>query len=573
MINLARLAAVLALCCAPLAWSAPLPPGTDTNLIGEAEAAMAAGDDRAAEGLLARLPAGSLDAMQLARVQIVRAEIGLHRQQPDVALRALPPTSAHIPSLSPRMEQLRAQAYFMLGDVVSAVRTLVARERGLSAAHAITQNREQIWNGLVSTPLPASAATRAANEDPMTRGWLELARVLQQGASASAIAAWQQAHPGHPGQAKTALISAGTSPALAASAAGTTTVLPTSIAGGYALLLPISGDLAKAGQALRDGFISAWYELPEPRLPLRVYDSGKDAAQAVAAYQSAQRDGAGFIIGPLTKDGVVAVAAQAVGLPWLTLNYVDGLIPGATQFGLAPEDEARAAALDAIANGRRQALTLAPSNPWGERALAAFNIAFLEQGGSVLQSTRYAPGTQDFGTPLRGLLALDASQQRHLALERILGVQAEFEARPRDDAELLFAPLTATEARALAPQLDFFHARDLASYTISAAHSGRVDRQLDGLRLCDMPWVLDDSGTWSAQRARARDLFPESMRDQPRLFALGGDALRLTRARDALARGQDVDGATGRLALLPGNRVVRNLSCRPILDGRPQAAP
>jgi uncharacterized protein len=285
------------------------------------------------------------------------------------------------------------------------------------------------------------------------------------------------------------------------------------------------------------------------------------------------QDGAGFIVGPLTKEGVVGAASQATGIPWLTLNYVDGLIPGAMQFGLAPEDEARAAALDAVAAGRLQALTLAPSNPWGERAIAAFNVAFVEQGGMILQSARYTPGAQDFGRPLRELLKLDASAQRHSAVERALGEKAEFEPRPRDDAELLFVPLGANEARQFAPQLDFFRARDLASYTVSAAHSGRVDRQLDGLRLCDMPWVLDGAGEWDAQRKRARDLFPEAMRDQARLFALGADALRLIRARDSVAGGRELDGATGKLGLAPGNRIVRGLSCQAITDGRPSATP
>lgn len=549
------------------------------GLIGEAEAAIAAGDDRNAEIFLARLPAGTLDAMQLARIQIVRAEIGLKRRQPDAALRALPPSSQHIPALSPRIEQLRAQAQFMAGDAISAVRTLVAREKRLSSANAINDNREQIWNGLVATPLTAGAVASQADE-PMTRGWLELARVLQQGASATAIANWQQRNPSHPGNAKTALIKAGdrlpqASTAAAAGVAGAVYAepMPTSLAGGYALLLPVSGNLAAAGRAVRDGFISAWFDLPEPRRPLRVYDTGNESVQALGAYQRAVQDGAGFIIGPLTKEGVVAVASQATGIAWLTLNYVDGLIPGAMQFGLAPEDEARAAALDAIATGRRQALTLVPSNAWGERAVAAFNIAFVEQGGTVLQSARYTPGAQDFGKPLRELLKLDSSAQRHSAMERVLGEKAEFEPRPRDDAELLFVPLGTSEARQFAPQLDFFRARDLASYTISAAHSGRVDRQLDGLRLCDMPWVLDGAGEWDAQRKRARDLFPEAMRDQPRLFALGSDALRLGRARDSVAGGRTLDGATGSLGLAPGNRIVRSLSCRPIADGRPLATP
>lgn len=583
--TLARLVATLMLASATLVWSAPPSITTAASgmaLIGEAEAAIAAGNDRSAETLLSRVPSGSLDAMQLARMQIVRAEIGLKRRQPDVALRALPPTSQHVPALSPRMELLRAQAQFMAGDATGAVRTLVARERSLTSPTLITDNREQIWNGLVSTPLTSGALQPRATDDPMTRGWLDLARVLQQGASADAVAGWQQRHPGHPGNTKTALIKS-TPRASSANAispgSGFVTGgfdsagAPSSLAGGYALLLPISGSLAGAGRAVRDGFISAWFEMPEPRRPLRVYDTGNESAQAAAAYQQALRDGAGQVIGPLTKDGVVAISAQASNLPWLTLNYVDGLIPGAIQFGLAPEDEARAAAADAIASGRRQALALAPANPWGERAIAAFNVHFVEQGGTVLQSTRYTPGTQDFGKPLRDLLKLDSSAQRHSALERVLGESAEFEPHPRDDAELIFVPLSANEARAFAPQLDFFRARDLASYTISAAHSGRVDRQLDGLRLCDMPWVLDGAGPWAAQRDRARDLFPEAMRDQPRLFALGADALRLIQARDALNAGRELDGATGRLSLAPGNRITRGLACRQIADGRPSSTP
>jgi outer membrane PBP1 activator LpoA protein len=207
--KLPRLAAALLLSCASLAWSAPPYQGPPTaGLIGEAEAAIAAGDDQAAEGLLTRIPSGGLDAMQVARIQLVRAEIGMRRRQPGTVLRSLPPPSAQVVMLAPRMEQLRGAAYFLSGDVVSAVRTLVARERLLSSAGAIADNREQIWNGLVSTPFPASAFAGVAAEEPMTRGWLDLARVLQQGPSSAAIAEWSQRNPGHPGTAKAALVKA-----------------------------------------------------------------------------------------------------------------------------------------------------------------------------------------------------------------------------------------------------------------------------------------------------------------------------------------------------------------------------
>lgn len=574
--KLPRLAALLLLSCATLAWSAPPflgPPAA--GLIGEAEAAIASGDDKAAEGMLSRIPTGSLDAMQLARMQLVRAEIGMLRRQPGTVLRSLPPPSAQVGVLSPRMEQLRAAAYFMSGDVVAGVRTLVARERLLSSANALTDNREQIWNGLVGTPFPSSAIAGIAAEDPMTRGWLDLARVLQQGPSSEAITAWSQRNPGHPGAAKAALVKASDSRVAAADgSAGPSSTTPAlqSLSGGYALLLPVSGNLASAGRAVRDGFIAAWFASPEPRAPLRVYDTGNEASQAATAYQNAMRDGAGSVIGPLTKEGVAAISALSGTHPWLTLNYVDGPIGGAMQFGLAPEDEARAVAADAILAGRLTALALVPNTPWGERSLDAFRKSFEEQGGTLLQTSHYPNGMRDFGRPLRELLKLDNSAQRHAALDRVLGEQTGFEPRPRDDAALLFAPLRATEARLLVPQLDFFRARDLPAYTVSAAHTGLVDRQIDGLRLCDMPWVLEDRGPWAEERERLRNLFPEALRDQPRLFALGTDAFRIARTRNAFAGGAEMDAASGRLTLGPDNRISRALACRPIVDGRPAAS-
>lgn len=583
--TLARLLLFFLLALPGLCASAP-PPAPLATLIADAENAVLAGDDRTAESMLSRIPGGSLDALQLARVQIVRAEIGLRRAQPDTALRALPARSTHVPTLAPRMELLRGRAQFMAGDPVAAVRTLVARERALHQARDIADNQDQIWNGLIAAPLSSSALASIEGEDPVTRGWLELARVLQQGPTPTAVAGWSQRHPGHPGAGKAALVqSSGISVARTPMPAGSSVssmgvpttsatlsapVPPLTLNGGYALLLPTSGALSAAGRAVREGFISAWFDLPEPRPAIRVYDPGSNATQAIAAYQSALREGAGFLIGPLTKEAVSAIASQGVSLPWLTLNYVDGTAGSAIQFGLAPEDEARAAASHAIARGHRNALALAPANDWGERAVAAFSAHFTEQGGRLLQSTRYPAGTQDFSKPLRELLKLSDSAQRHQLLTATLGVPSEFEPRPREDAEVLFVPLRASEARSLLPQMKFFRAQKLATYTLSAAHTGSLDARLDGVWVCDMPWVLDAVGPWARAREAASQRFPEVLREQPRLFALGVDALQLVRglSRGEVGDGRELSGASGRLGLQPDNRIQRGLECLAVRDGR-----
>ncbi|MGQ0620997.1 MAG: penicillin-binding protein activator [Panacagrimonas sp.] len=556
-------------------------------VVTAAEQAIERGDNRTAESLISRIPAGSLHDPQLARVQILRAEIGLQRKSPQVVIRALPPDSSHVPLFAPRMEQLRARAQFALGDPVAAVRSLVMRERYLSTAGAIAENHELIWNGLVVTPIPRSAVTLIPAQDPMTRGWLDLGVVLLQGPTDAALGAWSQRHPAHPGSAKLPLIRTRTiqvaatvpakppqaAPAIAPVVAAPTMTTRAISTGGYALLLPIGGPLGSGGRALREGFISAWFELPEPRPTLRVYDTGSEVSGAVVALDAARREGAEFFVGPLTREAVYALARQPRGdRPWLTLNYLEAPVEGTLQFGLAPEDEARAAAQDAATAGRRRALVLAPENDWGTRVQAAYERGMTANGGEILQTLRYKPGTQDFSDPLKDLMNLDQSNQRHRAINAALGGDSEFEPRPRGDAEVLFAPARNAEMQLLLPQLEFFRARRLPTYAIASAYAGgtRNTDQLEGLRVCDMPWMIAASGSWADARTKAQDQFPEAMRDQPRLFALGADALRLAQAmqRGELDGARPIDGATGRLRLEAGGRIARDLSCASFRDGR-----
>ena len=577
-----RLLPLLLLCAAiarPL-WAAPAPE----PLVAGAEAAMVQNDDRRAETLLSQIPAGSLDAVQLARVQLVRAEIGVQRQSPEIVLRALPASSQHVPAFAPRIELLRARALFALGDPVGAVRSLVQRERFLIDPAQVADNRDQIWNGLIATPIPISAMPLIPAQDPVSRGWLDLGLVLQQGPGELAIRDWSQRYPAHPGTPRLALIHAGggdrPGPSITAvgqpiGMPGTLIAAPTPMgSGGYALLLPLSGSLTTGARAVRDGFVAAWFELPQPRPPLRIYDTGSDRSAAVVALETALREGAGFLVGPLTKDAVDVISSYPrANRPWLTLNYIDTEIPGAYQFGLAPEDEARAAATDALAAGHHRALVLAPDNEWGERVQTAYAQALTAGGGSVLQTVRYKQGLNDFGEPLKALMNLDQSNARNRAIKTALGSSAvEFEPRPRGDADVLFAPARSSEIQVLAPQLAFFRAQRLPTYTVAAAYTAAETRGLEGLRVCDMPWKLASGGPWKEAHDRAAHAFPESMREQPRLYALGADAMRIAQAlqRGELDSSRPIEGATGQLRLDPGGRIQRELGCASFRDGRPQ---
>ena len=77
-----------------------------------------------------------------------------------------------------------------------------------------------------------------------------------------------------------------------------------------ALILPLSGRQQAAGMAVRDGFLAALLQQDASRRPmLNVYDSAEMGA--TTAYRRAVTEGAQFVVGPLTKDEVTAIAVRA----------------------------------------------------------------------------------------------------------------------------------------------------------------------------------------------------------------------------------------------------------------------
>lgn len=84
--------------------------------VSAAEMAVRAGDANRALQLIGEVPANSLDPHQLGRLQLARAESLLLKNQAYEAVKALPANSSHLPTLSARIEELRARALFASGE-------------------------------------------------------------------------------------------------------------------------------------------------------------------------------------------------------------------------------------------------------------------------------------------------------------------------------------------------------------------------------------------------------------------------------------------------------------------------
>ncbi|HEY0973532.1 MAG TPA: penicillin-binding protein activator [Solimonas sp.] len=339
--------------------------------------------------------------------------------------------------------------------------------------------------------------------------------------------------------------------------------------GNIALLLPLSGNFSATGEAVRDGFLSAHFN-DGARGNVRVYDVGSGDEALMAVFQRALNEGADFVVGPLRKESVAMLAALNPPVPVLGLNFLDAGTPlpfNFFQMGLAPEDEARAAADHAAAQGLRRAVALVPETDWGERALAAFSERLRQNGGSVMRAERYPLGrATEQSKAIEGLMGVAASQERHRALTSILGVKTEFEAKRRSDLDLIFMVARAQDARLLGPQFRFHRATGLPIYATALVYDGRSDADRAGMRFCDTPWTVGDSAIWAPSRAEVESL-PTTVA-QPRLYALGRDAQRVSAGllRGELRVGEAVDGASGRLRWR-GHQIERGLDCVQIETG------
>jgi outer membrane PBP1 activator LpoA protein len=302
------------------------------------------------------------------------------------------------------------------------------------------------------------------------------------------------------------------------------------------------------------------------------------ATDVPSAYLAALTDGADFVVGPLTREEVAALAQVADGrVNTLVLNHTpEGVTTPRRfyQFSLPPEDEARAVARRALADGRRNAVVLAPNSEWGRRVVGAFREELERGGGLLVEQQLYLPGTTDFQVTIESLLRITkVPVPPAVPPGGSAPAKPQFAYQLRGDVDFIFMPAQPTQGRLVRPQLKFHHAGSLPAYATSDVYepSESANSDLDGIAFPDMPWMIDEA-TEAGPRGAVQRLWPERARRRGRLFAMGCDAYRLVGeiagARAPFA--QPVAGMTGRLTLDEDRRVRRELDFAQIRGGQPR---
>ena len=534
------------------------PADHDNYELLSAEQWLAAGNIAAAKEAFAAVSAEARSRLPAARA-LVAAEIAYAENDGARAIRELDqipvPTSA---DLAQNYYWIRGRSAFLTGHPVEGTRALVERERWLSDPAGLRANRAELLNRIRGAAERGQPLKAPPKTDPIVAGWLELGPVLVGLArdpirADAALANWRRLYPQHPAN-DSVLAMASTQIAAAAE-------FPNQIA----LLLPLSGRAEPVGVAVRDGFIAAYLEQPPATRPrLKVYDVAAESVSS--AYTQAVAEGAGFVVGPLTKEDVSAVVPLSDGrTPVLALNFLgESVNPPHNfyQFSLLPEDEARMVARRVVADGRQNGVAIVPGSEWGNRVAAAFADELTHLGGTVLDSQRYETAQVDFSDLIKRVL------QVHV-------VKGEPSTHRTDAAFVFVAAGSAGVARQILPQLKFHYAGDVPVYSMSDSFEPDpgANSDLDGMLFPDMPWMVANDPVTAQIRDAVRAAWPARTARRDRLYAFGFDAYRLVPALRSRPPGEwgEISGVTGKLHVDDHNRVRRDLEWSQIKNGVPNA--
>lgn len=318
------------------------------------------------------------------------------------------------------------------------------------------------------------------------------------------------------------------------------------------LLLPLQGSMASAGQAVKAGFLA---ENQNNNAQVVTIDTTQYPS-INSAYAVAQQKNPSMIVGPLSKADVMQLQQLNISVPTLALNYADetsALPSNLYEFSLSPLDEARQTADRAAQDNHHAALVIYPSGDWGKTVANALETEWQQQNGTIVGTTVLSSNDGDLSNQISTLLQADTKNQTH-----------------RQDMDVIFLIASPAQARLVKPLFKYYFAGDVPVYATSMIYGGNqqpaLNDDLDGIKFCDMPWLIDNSGSLAQQRNQVVQSFSPT---QLRLYAFGMDAYLLSQQLNKLGSSpsQGVSGATG-LLYVDQQRIHRQLQWAQFQNGQ-----
>lgn len=520
-----------------------------------------------ATNVLDSLNATQLSPSDSAKRQLFYAKIGLAQKNPNYSARTLKMinNSSELPvELQISYLDLSASTAQQLNQTVNSIKLRIQLQTLLPEAQQ-KQNSLTIWKQVQTLPAATLQSLSTNSSESILAGWAKLAAMMQAYGSSSPqelaaqLSQWREQYPNHPANQ---LLPASFNEIVSAEPIKN-----------IALLLPLTGAFKDQAEAVMDGFLSAYHDLPQAQQPnIKVYDTGKSSVADL--YKEAIADGAQFVVGPLTKPEVQTIINQgACSVPTLLLNYteVSAQLPtNCYEFGISPVDQAVEAANRAWADNYDQAVIIAPQGDWGQSIAASFKNQFQSLGGRVITELDFDQ-SNELAKQIAILMGVDQSNQRAESLQKLLGQKIKFIPRRRDDIGVIFLVATNAQAREIIPLLKFNFSENIPILATSLIYNGvpnpAMDRDLSGVRFLIMPWSINDS----AQQQQLQELWATNFRNNSSLYGFGIDSLDLMfeLPRMQLFPQRAIPGVTGKLTLQPTQQITQQMLWARFSDGKP----
>ena len=384
-----------------------------------------------------------------------------------------------------------------------------------------------------------------------------------------------------------------------------------------AVLLPLSGRLARTGQVVKNGIMAAYYTDVEKRqdehlLPrLRFIDTNEVDTQHLLSEIGDTK----FIIGPLLKDTVERlIPSLPLGVNVLALNRPDelpdnasakrlatgssnpaiaddalasgtglagddtqnelhslGLPTSLNYYGLAPEDEAKQLAEFIFNKGYRAPIVIAAQSSLYQRMDDTFkkHWRMLNNQENKQRANITSVSFNDSNSLREGITqALDVAQsnERINQIEYMTNDEVYNMPRSRRDIDAIVAFASPQDTELLNPiieaSLNPYDGKQVPVYATSRSmdyDSGKNQwRDLQNVHFIDMPWLMP-SHSWQPLQQEVEQAWQNQNTMQKRLFAFGFDAYQLLPQLGMLntLKYLSHEGLTGTLSLNQQGEVIR----------------
>ncbi len=439
---------------------------------------------------------------------------------------------------------LKASINGNLGDIEESVKQRTILSTLLLPNSKLAEKNDQLmWQDLIRLPERRLVELANKTRDRVLAGWFERAAIHKRyahdpKAREAAVQRWAMANPNHPASRDVTVDPRFTGKAQVSR--------PQKVA----LLLPLEGELSAAGQAIRDGFMSA-YKAQGSSVQVVSYNTNDGPITSI--YSRAVADGADMVIGPLTKDRVMQLS-QLGDLPvtTLALNYIDRFSntsmmaahPNFFQYSLAPEDEGKQIAEFTWQEGHRSAIIIRRKSDWSPRAAGAFIDTWRSLGGEIAEEHEYSD--ENLAQMVKQVMQFNKYRKGRTTYRTLpSGLRVAVQPRRRNDADLIVMMSSPIEGRQIIPALDYYFAKDIPVYATRHVYAdlqfNKDDSDMKGVRFTAIPWA-----------------FIKSEKDSRGLLhAMGMDAFLLQESLGLLIDQGFLQGMTGRLTMQPDQRIER----------------